>query len=750
MVRTAFHAVAASLLLLCSSLLCAQSAPQRHSEMSAYEQYVAYWTTEPGWRTELQLRNNLDPGELTVTPALRTADGTETALPPVTIKSGDVASLDLADALLKAAPQLVGSYGSLVLGYRASVSGALYAAVMVGMDGHPIAFHVDARFHSAVPTKLSREGIWWLPRDSVSDYLILSNAGEQKVDASLALYDSNGRAWRHSLSVGARQTQRLSVRSLLQRAGLSGLYGGIQVEAEGGAGPLDTTHLIFDELGGFGAMMKMFGHDPATTLASRSFGGAKEWTTRAPMLALSSPDPALGLPAGTILQPKVFVRNTSTKTYTAHIRFNWRSATAAGKTAPIDLLLKPNAAQAVDVAALQAQKLIPADAHWAAVVLSAPIQPDELLAVAASYDQSGRYGAQTPFSDQLAFHWEGGMWQVDSTHNSLITATNGGSQAVQAELTILYNHGSSQYKVEQTLAPDEQMLVDLGKLIRNQVPDKDGHTLPPDLTSGAYRLRDLTDTAVGNLYEGKVIVDKTYGHAAYGCGICCGYVDALMGYDPLGVAVASSSAQQVYVEESCGGGTVLLTEDFPTWSTGNTAIATANKNTISGVAAGTTTDTAKSISLALGSKGVIDGNPCPTAFFQASGTTNVGPYQVEPIDTASQGPAQCKVQGQAGWVRNVTNQVQYVNGAAYAVSGLSVSDNIAVGAPNTLGVSSKQEGQTPTTGDGSFPDTYFVCSTACPGSGKTGATQNWIVAGIPLLHVDGLVYECGSISIDGH
>jgi hypothetical protein len=151
MVRTAFHAVAASLLLLCSSLLCAQSAPQRHSEISAYEQYVAYWTTEPGWRTELQLRNNLDPGELTVTPALRTADGTETALPPVTIKSGDVVSLDLADALLKAAPQLVGSYGSLILRYRASVSGALYAAVMVGMDGHPIAFHVDARFHSAVP-----------------------------------------------------------------------------------------------------------------------------------------------------------------------------------------------------------------------------------------------------------------------------------------------------------------------------------------------------------------------------------------------------------------------------------------------------------------------------------------------------------------------------------------------------------------------------------------------------------------------
>ena len=28
---------------------------------------------------------------------------------------------------------------------------------------------------------------------------------------------------------------------------------------------------------------------------------------------------------------------------------------------------------------------------------------------------------------------------------------------------------------------------------------------------------DLTDRGVGNLYEGKVIVDRSYGHVAYGC-----------------------------------------------------------------------------------------------------------------------------------------------------------------------------------------------------------------------------------------
>jgi hypothetical protein len=59
-------------------------------------------------------------------------------------------------------------------------------------------------------------------------------------------------------------------------------------------------------------------------------------------------------------------------------------------------------------------------------------------------------------------------------------------------------------------------MIDFGKLIRCQIPGKDGHVLPPDLTSGAYRLRDLADPAAGGLYEGKLIVDKTNGHAAYG------------------------------------------------------------------------------------------------------------------------------------------------------------------------------------------------------------------------------------------
>lgn len=155
-----------SILLVLSAITAAQSLPisssdkpvlskaalAHLSEVSDFDQYVGYWTAESGWHTELQLRNNLDANDLIVTPALRAANGTETELPPVTIKSGEVTSLDLSDALLKSAPQLTGGWGSLVLRYRAVVYRALYAAVMVRAEGRPIAFHLDA-FATRFPTR---------------------------------------------------------------------------------------------------------------------------------------------------------------------------------------------------------------------------------------------------------------------------------------------------------------------------------------------------------------------------------------------------------------------------------------------------------------------------------------------------------------------------------------------------------------------------------------------------------------------
>ncbi len=124
------------------------------------------------------------------------------------------------------------------------------------------------------------------------------------------------------------------------------------------------------------------------TLAERDYAHTGIWTLRAPMLALSTPDLALALPPGTALQPQLFIRNTTGKTLTANLRFNRRNATNTGAAPGPSLTLNPYETRRIDVAALQAGGTLPKDANWASVTLTTNGLPDELIAVAASYDQT--------------------------------------------------------------------------------------------------------------------------------------------------------------------------------------------------------------------------------------------------------------------------------------------------------------------------------------------------------------------------
>lgn len=149
-----------------------------------WEQYAVYWTAEPGWKTEIHLRNNLPSQSLTVTPSLRTAEGMERALPAVTISPNDVAAVDLGEVIASAVPQLAGGYGSIVFRYIAPVERALYAAMIVQLPGTPIEFHLDAFPQAPKAMTGGREGIWWLPRDSAKDWLVLANTSDSSLAAS--------------------------------------------------------------------------------------------------------------------------------------------------------------------------------------------------------------------------------------------------------------------------------------------------------------------------------------------------------------------------------------------------------------------------------------------------------------------------------------------------------------------------------------------------------------------------------------
>jgi len=214
------------------------------------------------------------------------------------------------------------------------------------------------------------------------------------------------------------------------------------------------------------------------------------------------------------------------------------------------------------------------------------------------------------------------MWEYDAQHDSIITAGNGGTKTTQAAFTIFYNQGTEKYELEQTLQPDEQMWIDVGKLIREQTADKNGKTLPANLTSGSYEFHDLTDHAIGSLFEGKVIYDKTYGHVTYGCALCCALNNPFFSYTPLNVPLGSTAENWVNAVRSCDGAWLNVTSSFDGgWTTANTNIATVDSVGVhTGISPGTTTTTA--IGYLTGSR---PPPACPARQQTATGSDTVTP-----------------------------------------------------------------------------------------------------------------------------
>lgn len=459
--------------------------------------------------------------------------------------------------------------------------------------GHSIAFHIDGRGEDETESVGSREGIWWQPDESTSDYLILANQGQNPLETNLSVSDASGKASTQTITLAPRGMARYSIRQTVAAAKLAGSYGGVRVSAVSHAGSLDTLHVLFNENGSFSAVMKMFDYDPRAQLKERDYARTGKWTLRAPMLALSNPDPSLAFPVGTVLQPQLFIRNITSKPVEAALAFNWRADSISGKASGPPLHLNPLETRRIDVAALQDGKTLPQNAQWSSVILTTNTLPGEVVAVAASYDQSLRHGAQTPFSDQLARHWAGSMWTYDPLHDSIITVGNGGTKPTRAAFTIFYNQGAQKYELEQTLQPDEQMWIDLGKLIRESILDKNGKALPDTLTSGSYEIRDLTSKGIGTLFEGKVIYDKTYGHVTYGCTICCGFERLARFSNPLNILLNGTASDGVNGLDSCSLQWTDISGDFDgNWSTANPGIATVDCcGTFTGQGAGSTTST---------------------------------------------------------------------------------------------------------------------------------------------------------------
>jgi hypothetical protein len=321
--RTFLRALAVSVALL-SSLL-AQKQSKHIVPSTAHELILPYVTLEPGWRTSLEVRNNLADRKILVAPSFRLSNGREIELPAVEIKSDETKSLNLATVVGGLNANLVGktgTFGSVVLRFTSPSSGNIYAAAMVDRDGAPVAYHFDAVSVNTGYAAGAYEGLWWLPSDNVTALLVLTNSSEDLVTPELTWFGANGRSRERLEPLGPRQTRRIDVRSAITRAKIKSSFGGLQLSVTDHVGAIQLQHIMFDEIAGFSAIMRTAPHELTGKVTSH--------TLRAPMVALTTPDPALAFPSGTTLDSRIFIRNTTDDALPVVAQVNWRTDSATG------------------------------------------------------------------------------------------------------------------------------------------------------------------------------------------------------------------------------------------------------------------------------------------------------------------------------------------------------------------------------------------------------------------------------------
>ncbi len=690
---------------------------------------------------------------------------------PVTVPSNVSTSVWVNEGLLKHSPGLLnqpGSYGSVVFRFTSFNAMNLYADTVPSIHGEPIAFPVRAHpaWQPAGPPRGngpgSLEGIWWQPRAGLNDFLVISNSSEKKISGALSLFDASGKRWSELLVLAPRQTLRMATSDLLRQAGLGGSYGGISFAVPASASAVDGVHFMYNESAKFSASLEMFRRDPNSTLLERAGKDAKQWTMREPMLALRTPDPAIGLPPGTLLQPTIFVRNITANSIAADIALSWRGDSGKGQAKLPELQLAPFATQQLPIGTMQKQLGIPENAHWALVSLTTTASPDDLIAIASSRDNSGRYGAEAGFVGGLGDYFVGGEWRADANHNQIISVTNSGQKPADALLTLHYDNGEKKYEMQQTIQPSDQMWVNLAELIRNRVPDRKGNLLPVDVRAVTYDLQDLT-VGSHSLMANALSVDKRLGFSVRHDYPRCCPTDA-PGWSPgvFDVVIDGTDFGEITGFNSCTGTLGNISGLFSNWWSANPAIATVAKTgAVTGVSAGYTTASASGRIMDDGCISVpvqVDAPvtvQVPTSLSIVAGTDSTSGESTCSAGSAGTG---------CGCARTFTYQVndQYEN--PMKVAGLAIWDEIHTTSPNNLSITGYQTTCTPantgpcgaaTDANGQFEESpgLIICSTVCrvngtcTKGGPTNANQTVHVGSASI--VQNLAYYCDHVTVNG-
>jgi hypothetical protein len=536
---------------------------------------AAYWSIKDGFTSSLVLVNMGDSA-LTVNPTLYNLTGGSLEVSPIVVAAGQKAVSNIGDLVRATGAGPEFSEGSLTVGYDA-LEAVVAGQVEVTNATSSLAYHFVAEMPMSF--RSSRlDGFWWRHADDTAT-LVLSNTSARTVSGQVSFFGAAGDQQQTSIDIvlAPHEVRKIELDDarLPFTPGTGGKkIGGVKVTHSGEPGDLLAHTLISRTKDGYSAQYRL------EDLSSRASG-----TLAATHILVGQAD-VPGYSPATRFTSTALLRNTSDASIEVAPKVSFTTRGVSQTVALGVRRLLPGQVDSFDVGSLLARNGARGPYEGVGITLESTGRPSDLVAHLSSEDQTRDHVFSAPLKDPASsMNRSGGYpWTLEGESESIVHVRN--STDRESHFTIQLNYEGGSYALPvQTVAPQQQVAINIRQLRELQIPDSSDTTLPPSVSQGTVIWNEHGATMSGPQgLIGRVEVYDVSGAVAssFSCGYpCCQPVTHEVYTTPGAISGSVGSTNYVKLMETkksnCSAtflGPYNVTSQASSWSTSDPACVT--------------------------------------------------------------------------------------------------------------------------------------------------------------------------------
>jgi hypothetical protein len=548
-------------------------APQDDPEANKPHWLVgSYYSTQDGLTATLLL-NNKGNRPLEVRPTLYSLGGEAVEIPPITVEAASFRYVNLQDWAAAGGESF--SRGSIKL-FHVGKDLVLGAQIYLVDEAHSLSFEEKlAEVETFNSVRL--EGVWWMPSRRAEVQVVLSNTTDAPLSVTGRLAKRPHRTGdAQDVLLGPHETRVLDLRRDFadgERFAEAEIIA-LSLEHPGAKSALLARAMVKDSRDGYSNVVQF--SNPGGGKSSEYQGAGFQ----------------IGNVSGEPLTPVIVVRNVGGEEATVRARVPYtRADDTTGLVELPDTRLRAGEMRLLDTRQLT-QRSQQEQIQLAGLEVEYDTPPGSVLASAHSVSASGNQVFRVPMWDPLGQRSPTGgyPWRIEGTSRTRTYIKNITDRTQYYVAYLRWENGGEYMLGMKPVGPRQTVEIDVKRLRDEQAPDVSGRTIPPGVSSGQL-LWSLKQTAPPPAGEGErqalaligrteqVDVERAVS-SNYACQSCCSnsYNSSFVSPGGPTADVNTQVNFTVYqTDKDCYG---TLTLPYPrtdaTWTSGNTAVATAS------------------------------------------------------------------------------------------------------------------------------------------------------------------------------